>query len=424
MKYIIDKFFSYSKNLSSIELGFQKIKKKTNIDKIFNSINNQSEYSEVRYVGGCIRQILNDENVNDIDLATNLTPTQVCDLFKVSNIKYYKTGIEHGTITGIVNNHKFEITSLRKDVETDGRHAKVQYSKKWLDDASRRDFTINSIYADIHGNIFDPFNGKKDLENGEVKFIGDVEKRIREDYLRILRYLRFFLNYSKKKHNKNVKKIIKKNLDGFVKISSDRLLDEFKKLVKSKNFLKIAKDDFCFEIIQLVFPQFKNLNILKKLNSYAQKNIIHLDFISLLSLIILDGSDNVEYFIYKFNISKKDQKRLLFLNGFFSTKINSKNFSYTNLNKILYFEGKEALLDLLNFQVFRSKKIDKKLIETLNFFKDKEPPVMPLKASTLIEKYNIPQSKELGLKLKKIETKWVDNDFTISEKDILKLINS
>jgi len=424
MKYIFNKFFSHSKNLSSLELSLKKIKEKTNIEKIFNSINKQSETSEVRYVGGCIRQILNDENVYDIDLATNLRPTQVCELLKNNKIKYYETGIEHGTITALIDNNKFEITSLRKDVDTDGRHAKIEYSKNWLDDASRRDFTINSIYSDINGNIFDPFNGKKDLENGEVKFIGNVEKRIKEDYLRILRYVRFFLNYSKKNHNEDVKKIIKQNLDGFAKISSDRLLDEFQKLAKSKNFLKIAKDDFCFEIIQLVFPQFKNLNILKKLNNYAKRNIDYLDFVFLLSLIILDGSDNVDYFIYKFNISKKDQKRLLFLNRFFSKKTNGETFSYINLNKILYFEGRESLLDLLNFQIFRSKKIEQKLIESINIFKDREPPIMPLKASTLIEKYNIPEGKDLGLKLKKIETKWADNNFAISEKDVLKLINS
>ena len=100
----------------------------------------------------------------------------------------------------------------------------------------------NSIYSDINGNLFDPFCGKRDLENGKIKFIGEAEKRIKEDYLRILRYIRFFLNYSKKKHNPNIAKIIIKNLDGFNKISSERLLDEFKKLVYSNGFSKLTKD--------------------------------------------------------------------------------------------------------------------------------------------------------------------------------------
>ena len=153
---------------------------------------------------------------------------------------------------------------MRKDIFTDGRHAKVEFSKDWNEDAKRRDFSINAIYADIDGNLFDPYNGKKDLEEGGVIFVGDAEKRIKEDYLRVLRYIRFFLNYSKKKHSTKVIKIIKKNLSGISKISSERLLDEFKKLSKSNNFLKLLNDKFCVEMIQLIFPQFKNINILKK----------------------------------------------------------------------------------------------------------------------------------------------------------------
>ena len=122
-------------------------------------------------------------------------------LLKKIILNYYESGIEHGTITAIIDEYKFEITTLRKDIFTDGRHAKVKFSKDWKEDASRRDFTINSIYSDKDGNLFDPFNGKKDLENGFVNFIGDADKRIKEDYLRILRYLRFFLNYSKQPHN-------------------------------------------------------------------------------------------------------------------------------------------------------------------------------------------------------------------------------
>ena len=421
---IFNKFSLGSKNFSFLELQFKKLKKKTKVEQIFNLINKYSEISEARYVGGCVRKILDNANVDDIDLAVNLNPSQVCEIFKKNNIKFYETGIEHGTVTVLIDDSKFEITSLRKDVETYGRHAKVEYSASWQEDASRRDFTINSIYADINGNLFDPFNGKKDLENGDVKFIGDIEKRIKEDYLRILRYVRFFLNYSKKNHNNNVTKIIKQNLDGFSKISSERLLDEFKKLIRSKNFLKLVTDNFCLEIVQLIFPQFKNLNIFKNLNNFAKENLNNLDFIFLLSLIIIDGSDNADYFIYKFNISKKDQKRLNFLNRFFSVKINSNTFSSINLNKILYFEGKQSLLDLLYFQIFRSKKIDQKLIESINFFKNKELPILPLRAITLMTKYNVPEGKGLGIKLKKIEAKWVDNNFTISEKEVQQLINS
>ena len=421
---LLNKIFSQSKNFNYLNLAFQKIKKETGIKKIFKAIEEFSKNSEIRYVGGCVRKVINDELIDDIDLAVNLNPEDVCQILKKNNIKFYKTGIEHGTITVLINNKKFEVTSLRKDIITDGRHAKVEFSNDWHQDASRRDFTINSIYADIDGNLFDPFDGKKDLENGEIKFIGEPEKRIKEDYLRILRYIRFFLNYSKKKHNPNVIKIIKKNLDGFGKISPERLLGEFKKLVYSNGFSKLTKDIFCFEIIKLIFPQFKNINIFKKLNNFAKENINNLDFILLISLMIIDDTDNSDYFIYKFNISKKDEKRILFLNNFFSSKINNKTFSKKNLDKILYFNGKQSLLDLLYFQIFRSKKVDKKLLKMIEFFKDKEAPILPLRAITLMTEYNIPEGKELGVKLKEIEEKWIENNFEISKLEVQKIIKN
>ncbi len=421
---LLNKIFSQSKNFNYLNLTFQKIKKETEIKEIFKVIEEFSKNSEIRYVGGCVRKAINHELIDDIDLAVNLNPNNICEILKKNNIKFFKTGIEHGTVTVLTNKKKFEVTSLRKDILTDGRHAKVEFSNDWYEDASRRDFTINSIYADIDGNLFDPFDGKKDLENGEIKFIGEPEKRIKEDYLRILRYIRFFLNYSKKKHNQNVTKIIKKNLDGFGKISPERLLREFKKLVYSSGFSKLTKDKFCFEIIKLIFPQFKNINIFKKLNNFAKEKINKLDFILLISLMIIDDTDNADYFIYKFNISKKDEKRILFLNNFFSSKINSKTFSKKNLDKILYFNGKQSLLDLLYFQTFRSKKVDKKLVEMIEFFKDKEAPLLPLRAITLMTEYNIPEGKELGVKLKKIEEKWVENNFEISKLEVQKIIKN
>ena len=421
---LLNKLFSQSKNFNSLSLSFQKLRKETEVKKIFKVIEEFSATSEIRYVGGCVRKIINNEVIDDIDLAVNLNPDEVSKILKENNIKFYKTGIDHGTITALINKKKFEITSLRKDISTDGRHAKVEFSNDWHEDASRRDFTINSIYADIDGNLFDPFDGKKDLENGEVIFIGEAHKRIKEDYLRILRYVRFFVNYSKKKHDSNITKIIKQNLDGINKISSERLLEEFKKLFYSYGFYKLTKDIFCFEIIKLVFPQFKNINIFEKLNSFAKKNINNLDFIFLISLMIIDGTDNVNYCIYKFNFSKKDQKRILFLNNFFSTKINSKTFSKKNLQKVLYFNGKQLLLDLLYFQIFRSKKVDKKLLEMIEFFKDKEPPLLPFRAITLMTEYNIPEGKKLGVKLKEIEKNWVENNFEISKLEVQKIIRN
>ena len=415
---LINKFFSFSKHLDGKPSSFKELKKKKEIKKLFLAIENYSEDSEIRYVGGCVRKILNNEIVDDIDFAVNLKPEECSAALKENNIKFFEIGISHGTIIAVIDSYKFEITSLRKDLITDGRHAKVAFTTDWQEDASRRDFTINAIFSDIHGNLYDPFDGKKDLEIGKIKFIGDADKRIKEDYLRILRYIRFFLNYSKTEHNDKIRKIIKQNLNGISNISSERLLDEFKKLIISSSFLKLFKDPFCLELINLIFPQFKNLDIFKNLNKFAEINIKKVDFIFLISLMLIDNTDNVEYFLFKFNISSIDKKRILFLNKFYNKEINKNYFSKNNLWKIFYYNGKQALFDLIYFEIFKSKKVNQKLIALLEYFKDKEVPVFPVKAVNLMEKYNIPEGKQLGLKLKKIEEQWIKNDFTVLDNEI------
>ncbi len=421
MDKLLDKIFFRSRNLDYISQNIKKITQETSAYKVFEAINNFNETSEVRYVGGCIRKIIKKEEVDDIDLATNLIPTDVCIALKKNNINFYKTGIDHGTITAIIGDQKFEITTLRKDVSTDGRHAKVEFSLDWKDDSNRRDFSINAIYSDKDGNLFDPHNGKKDLESGIVKFIGNPDERIQEDYLRILRYLRFFLNYSNNKHELEIFRTIKRNIDGISKLSSERLLEEFKKLTISDGFIKLFKDKDSLDLIEIIFPQLKNLQSFKKLNSYAHENLSKIDFIFLISLLIIDGTDNSDYFLYKFKISNKDQKRIKFVDNFYKQKVNINYFTEKNLNKIFYFNGKQAVTDIISFKLFISKKLEIKLVKMLDFYNNKTSPTLPVGANILMSKYNIPEGKVLGNKLKMIEEIWVQNGFQISDKQVQKI---
>ena len=421
MKNFLKKFLNSKKELNSREKSFFQIKKKTKVSDIFRAFLNYNETSELRYVGGCVRKILNNEEFDDIDLATNLKPDQVKDCLKNNNIDYFETGIEHGTITARIEGKNFEITSLRKDISTDGRRAVVQFTNEWQEDSLRRDFSINSIYADEEGNLFDPHNGVKDLENGIVEFIGDPEKRIKEDYLRILRYLRFFLNYSNHEHKSNIKNIIKKNIDGVVKLSKERLIHELQKLVISKGFLKISKDEVCKEIILLIFPQLKNLDILNKINKNFKNEIVKKDFIFLLSLLIIDETDNSDFFLYKYKLSNQDKKRIFFLQKIYDNSNDKNAFSKKNLQKIYYFEDKSYLLDAIDFLIFKSSKRSNKLIELRKYFEKLEKPVFPIKAKNVMEKYNFKEGKELGRKLKNLENIWVDNNFKISNEEVDKI---
>jgi len=420
MNNIISKFFNLKKKLNQKELSFQKIKNSTKILKIFQSISSHNEWSEVRYVGGCVRKILNNENYDDIDLATNLDPQQIKECLSANNIKFFETGIKHGTITATIEKQNFEITSLRKDIATDGRHAEVLFTKDWNEDSSRRDFTINSIYADIDGNIFDPNDGANDLKNGIVRFIGNPEKRIKEDYLRILRYLRFFSTYSLKDHQPEIKKSIMQNISGVVGLSKERLLDEFKKIFKSGALFKLNKDHFSNDVISLVFPQFINLNLLTKLDKNNQKTLLVKSFDFLLAFLVIDETDNSDYFLYKFKTSNETKKKINFLKKSFLESAEKNYFSKKNLEKIFYFNEKSDVLDLIDFELFKSKKNKKKLIELKNYFIKTEKPVFPVKAKNIMEKFDLKEGRELGQKLKYLEDLWVNNSFNISDKEIEK----
>ena len=418
MKSLLDKLFFRSNNLDNISRSIKELSSKSSSSKVFDAINSYSSSSEIRYVGGCIRKIINNEKIDDIDLATNLEPKEVCEALKKNQINYYETGIDHGTVTALIDNYKFEITSLREDISTDGRHAKVSFSKDWKKDAARRDFTINSIYSDYDGNLFDPYNGKEDVEKGEINFIGNSDKRIQEDYLRILRYIRFFVNYSKQKHNPDTIKSIRRNLDGISKLSKERLIDELRKILRPNVLQKLFKDKFCLDIIKIIFPEFKYFNIFSRLNSLATKMLNEVDFVFFISLLIIDETDNADYFLYRFNISKKNQKRIKDLDNFYKDKIMNKKLNEKNLNRIFYYNGKEAVIDILNFKIFKSKKLDNDIIELLNLYKKKVKPTMPVQADILMKKYKIPEGKLLGDKLKLIEEEWVNNNFQISDQQI------
>ena len=418
MKNILTKIFSSKADLSSKELSFLEITKKTKVSEIFKVISNYNESSEIRYVGGCVRKILNNEKIDDIDLATNLKPNEVKECLQNNNIDFFETGIEHGTITARLDEKNFEITSLRKDILTDGRHAKVEFTNEWTEDASRRDFTFNSIYADKEGNLFDPNDGVKDLERGKVKFIGDPEQRVKEDYLRVLRYIRFFLNYSKQDHRLNVKKTIKQNISGVTKLSKERLIDELKKLVISTGFIKICDDEFCKEILLLIFPQVKNIDRIKKIKKNYKKELFNKDFIFLLSLLIVDETDNSEYFLYKFKMSNEAKSRINFIKEIFIKSDDKDFFSKKNLQKVFYYQGKPHLLDAIDFKLFISNKKNSKLLELKKYFENLDKPKFPIKAKVMMEKYNLKEGKELGQKLKSLENLWVENNFNISEKEV------
>ena len=184
-----------------------------------------------RVVGGAVRNTLLGQEVSDIDIATTCLPEETLRRATDAGFKVAPTGIDHGTITVIADGRPFEVTTLRADVETDGRHAEVAYGRDWQVDANRRDFTINALYVEAVGTIVDLVGGLADIESRTLRFIGDPEQRIREDYLRILRFFRFFAWYGKGRPESEGLKACARLKDGLTRLSSERIWSELKKLL-------------------------------------------------------------------------------------------------------------------------------------------------------------------------------------------------
>lgn len=186
---------------------------------------------ETRFVGGCVRDALLDRPVQDIDLATTALPQEVTKILQDAGLKVVPTGVDFGTVTAVLDGKGYEITTLRRDIETDGRHAKVQYTKDWREDAARRDFTFNALSRDGAGAVYDYFNGIEDARLGRVRFVGDAAARVAEDYLRLLRYFRFYAWYAHQSADEDTLSIVQGAAPHLQSLSRERIWKEFSKLL-------------------------------------------------------------------------------------------------------------------------------------------------------------------------------------------------
>ncbi len=186
---------------------------------------------EARMVGGAVRDMLAGRQVADVDFASPLKPAEVMARAKAAGLKAVPTGVEHGTVTVVAAGRGFEVTTLRRDVETDGRHARVEFTDDWREDAARRDFTINAMSCGRDGVVFDYFGGRADLAAGAVRFVGDAGERIEEDYLRVLRFFRFFARYGQGGADAAAVAAIEAGREGLRRLSVERVWSEVKKIL-------------------------------------------------------------------------------------------------------------------------------------------------------------------------------------------------
>ncbi len=361
----------------------------------------QADGNSALAVGGCVRNALMGVPVTDVDIATDATPDMVQALAHDAGLKSVPTGIEHGTITVVSGGTGYEVTTFRADMETDGRHAVVRFSTDMAEDAARRDFTMNALYANATGRVIDPLGGLPDLEARRVRFIGNAHDRIAEDYLRILRFFRFAAWYGDPDHgfDPDALAAIADSLDGLAGLSRERIGAEMIKLLSAPDPAPAIATMAQTGVLQAVLPESVPQGI-GPLVHLEQSVGARPDAIRrLASLSVSDGTG--------LRLSKKDQRRLAQYQSLISTSEHPPELGYRH--------GADIARDILLLRAaLLEMPLDPVAIETVRTAAKARCPVKP---GDLMPDYS---GAALGEKLREVEDRWIASGFALRKDDLLR----
>jgi poly(A) polymerase len=296
-----------------------------------------------RFVGGCVRNTLMGRPVDDIDIATQLTPDEVTAIAAKAGFHAVPTGVEHGTVTVVVNHKPFEVTTLRRDVSTDGRRATIAFTDKWEEDAQRRDFRLNALYAGPGGEIFDPTGGGlEDARMGRVIFIGDAHTRIREDYLRILRFFRFNAWYAKGPIDPQGLAACAELVAGLDALSAERVWKEVKKLLAAPDPRAAWEGMTAIEVRARALPEMVNEARLDALVTLEADLMLPVDEMTRVAAALTD-QEGARAFARRLKLSNDERDRLVAALGE-EVKLTS-YMSLRDMRRAIYRIGNEAFRD-------------------------------------------------------------------------------
>ena len=371
---------------------------------------------EGRVVGGAVRNHALQLPVNDIDIATDLLPDEVVELARKNRIKCIPTGVEHGTVTLLVENMSIEVTTLRQDVVTDGRHAKVVFGHNWKLDAERRDFTINAIYVDDRGNIHDPVNGIKDLINLSLRFIGNASVRIEEDYLRILRFFRFLSQYPDLKAEKKDFEACQLQRDGISQLSAERIGQEMRKLLTGSNAAVILTSMQEYRVLELIFGRQVELKSLNLWQVWEQHLFRAPAFEQRLAQLCSQGKHDIDRLFQSWRLSTAERDHLTALLG----QANPASVSHLEFKTLLYRNGAEFVRDAILVGAVQSASLppNSNISRFWQMTRDWNSPKFPVSGKDLIA-INICPGPEMGRLIARLQTQWIASDFQLSQADLL-----
>ncbi len=378
------------------------------------------EGSEARFVGGCVRDALANRSVLDIDIATSLTPTQVIERLKLHKIPFAPTGLKHGTVTAIVDGHPFEITTLRLDMRTFGRHAEVKFTDDWKTDASRRDFTINAISATLDGNIYDPFGGVEDLRLGHVRFVGNPKKRIDEDTLRILRFFRFYAHFGREQPDDTALKACAAAAEQIPKLSAERISQETIKLLESNRCAEVWKIMMQNNIVKHLIPNAVNINVLKNLVRLEIRHDSAVFPLRRLAALFDITSNDIKNIPQTLRLSNNQASQF---NKMMNPGVNvSMKLEEIDVKKLVYHFGNDMTRNLLLLAAarFGNEEHLPSLYQTATSFR---APRFPILGKDLLA-IGYTSGPEVGRILKDIENWWLNENFKPKRAECLKKLET
>ena len=381
---------------------------------------------EGRIAGGAVRNSLMGLAIADVDLATTLKPEEVIERATAAGIKAIPTGIEHGTVTLVIDRRPFEVTTLRRDVTTDGRRAEVAFTDDWQEDASRRDLTINGLYADANGEVIDLVEGLADIETRTVRFIGDAETRIREDYLRILRYFRFFAFYGSGRPDAAALRAMAREKDGLKRLSAERVWSELKKLLSADDPGRALLWMRTAGILTLILPETEKWGIDEVPGLIAAERAFGWkpDPLLRLASMVPPDVERLAAMAERLRLSKQEAS---FLVEWASSPKIPEKIAATAFRRMLYRSGKGGVIVRLKLQlsIVRAKAegdtaLMPEVARLSALLREAESwswPVFPLSGADVLAK-GVSPGPRVGELLSRLEEEWVASDF-IAEKPAL-----
>jgi len=369
--------------------------------------------ADARFVGGCVRDALIGRAVGDIDIATDAVPERVVEALQAAGIKAVPTGIDHGTITAVADRKPFEITTLRRDVETFGRHATVAFTDDWTEDAARRDFTVNALSLETDGTLHDPFGGEADLRAGRIRFVGNAIDRIEEDVLRLLRFFRFHAHYGQDGLDPEGMAACRKMAPRLSGLSAERIWAELRKLLLAPRPIGVLRAMEESGVIAVLLPEavaferLENLVAIESKEAPKWPDLIAPDAVRRLGALIDADANAVDSLARRLKTSNADRDRLVALAQGLSRPPDLSDGSA--VRRTLYRMHPDRLVDLA--LVLRAGEAAVEPWEDILGLADGwTAPVFPI-AGRDVSALGIAQGPRVGELLNTVEDWWISNDF-------------